>query len=177
MKGILGFNYIPIKCEISDHYNKEIDDCIYAHTNNEISYHIYYYKLRFCKNLSCDRGLFCPKAHGNNELRKIYYDNNRSTNQNITDALIYISKDSLFAYLNTCTQSIELPTEFSLDTFKVYKCPNGTACPIDYHDCYNYHSLLERRRDPRLYEIDLNLSCSLACLDGKWIEPQCPKVN
>lgn len=68
-----------------------------------------------------------------------------------------------------------IPQEFDLNTYKVFKCPLGENCNVDYHLCLNYHDPKERRRDPILYKIEKNEYCSHVRSEGRLLDPaKCP---
>ena len=51
---------------------------------------------------------------------------------------------------------------------KTMLCLKKSLCP-DIKKCTNYHSILERRRDPLKFEIKFNLPCINAFIEGKWV--------
>jgi hypothetical protein len=65
-----------------------------------------------------------------------------------------------------------LPQEFDLNTYKVYKCPLGENCFVDYHLCLNYHDPRERRRDPIFYKIEKNEYCPHIRAEGRLLDPE-----
>lgn len=64
---------------------------------------------------------------------------------------------------------------YIIENIKTEQCPLKNICP-DKKECFKYHNLLERRRDPKVFLIKNNSACKFAFEDNKWINPQkCPK--
>ncbi len=172
------YNYLPIQCSDKSHIEQstnDLDNCMYSHTENEVKYHPLNYKLRLCKNPNCKDGDYCQDSHNIYEdLRKLHLDNQNS----VINGLNYILKENYFDFLNKKSDSDVQPDKFSINTYKINKCPNGKICMTHYHFCYNYHEPKERRRDPRLYKISENSPCKYALFENRWGDPtNCPKVK
>lgn len=147
------FNYIPIKC--NEHIMIESNEyCKYSHNENEINYHSLIYKTQFCSK-NCFEKETCKNAHDAKEFRKIYEFNKKDGFVKFILKIekFLIKKNLLKDYLDY----VEVPVNFSLDTFKVHQC-KFKSCNIDPHLCYFYHNEYERRRYPKLFNL-VNKEC------------------
>lgn len=62
-----------------------------------------------------------------------------------------------------------------IENIKTEQCNLKSLC-LDKKECFKYHNILERRRDPKSFLIKNNSVCKFAFLEGKWIDPiKCPK--
>lgn len=166
LRNIDGFyNYIPILCEnhppsksIVD--TTDVEKCVFAHSDNEIMYHPLIYLTTFCLN-SKDCKSICHNSHGLNKgqgFRRIYdFKRKEMIDLSLTLQNCELLKKNIRSY----DSLLEIPTEFSLDTYKTVECKLKSMCNKDTHLCYSYHDIQERRRHPRLYKL-LNEICNYA---------------
>lgn len=174
VKNIDGFfNYIPEACTIHDISANDNEGCIYAHSQNEIKYHSLYFKTKFC-SVKCNLGIECENAHEANELRKIYeYSNKKDMPKFILKMEKFLKKNGI---LKDYLEYIPKLDKFSLDTYKVHKC-RFQKCNIDPHVCYYYHNEYERRRHPRLFQLE-NERCEYKFINmNDMNNPVCKNVN
>jgi hypothetical protein len=161
------YNYIPLLCQS----NCGREECIYAHTENEINYHPLIYKTEFGK-IKNDSDSFNYRSNGSRDFRIIYNNDAENARSLCVKLEKWLTNKKLHMnYMDV----IEPPTEFNLDNYKVLGC---TGCGRDYHYCYRYHEKkLEQRRPQTLFYIRPE-SCKDAFIDelNKFIKERCLMV-
>ncbi len=157
IKDIQGFyNYLPI---LGD--NNNINSDIYARNNNEILYHSLMYKTIICRNKKCSNNL-CPYAHNLGDDLRLIYDYQK---EDICILMLKLMKCKTL-HIENYLEHFEIPTQFSLDDFKILKCKLGRDCMKDTHLCYCYHNKDEIRRPPKLFRY-INKRCEYAQKNSK----------
>ena len=153
-------NYLPILCkdhicENSDNVILSNDNCIYAHNDNEIFFHVLNYKTELCSKKNCENNL-CPNSHNLGNDFRIIYDYKK---KDIINLILKVEKNHLLKdKLKSFISYYKNPENFSLDTFKILPCRLGLLCGKDRHLCYNYHEKNEKRRPPCLFNVK-NVIC------------------
>lgn len=183
------FNYYPVKC--ATHTTSEdiekAKGCKYAHTENEILYHPLNFRTKICRIKKCTNSC-CPNAHGiaKGDFRRIYPFYNRC----LISLTLAIENNPDNDKLKNYRDLIDNPENFDTSNYKVKPCINALAvnnCPLDRHQCYNYHKPAERRRPPLLfnysatlcenYQMNMNNNGTLvgnnACKNGE----HCPNAH
>ena len=150
------FNYLPLMNPEGNKNNKDEDD-IYAKNENEILYHVLFYKTLMCKE--------CPKLNNNNNLQllcpythdilkdfRIIY---KYTDEDVCKFMILLQDSKLFSFQNYLNYiPMSLSPQFNIDTFKVHQCQLDPDCPNDYHLCPYFHKsekVDDMRRPPLLF--------------------------
>ena len=170
------YNYIPIQCRFNHNNENESENCNYSHNQNEIAFHSLLYKTKRCTKKECKNHStpeLCSNSHNfENDFRLIY----NYLDNNIIELMCKFEskfKKKIRSY-EQCydNESIE-ESKFDLKTFKILECNTEyTECDKDYHLCYFYHNLNEKRRPPKLFRY-----CSLICenvfSNGKFYPDSC----
>lgn len=136
--------------------NKDEDD-IYAKNENEILYHVLFYKTLMCKecpklNNNNNLQLLCPYAHDILKDFRIIY---KYTDEDVCKFMILLQDSKLFSFQNYLNYiPMSLSPQFNIDTFKVHQCQLDPDCPNDYHLCPYFHKsekVDDMRRPPLLF--------------------------
>lgn len=150
-------NYLPVLCQ--EHKGEQMqnvnilqnDECNLAHNEVEVLFHLLNYKTELCVSQNC-QAVICPYAHDLGANFRILYESKKpeiiKLMLKIEDSILVRNKIIHYSQIYT------IPTEFSLDNFKVKPCMLGPLCGKDPHLCYNYHDKKERRRPPKLFHIN-----------------------
>ena len=160
------FNYIPIRCENRACKNEE---CIYSHTDIEMSFHPLFYKTKYNSN---NKGLLEKTASDLLEDFRIIYN---YKNPNIIN-LIKLLEEQKIAKTTYRDYYKNKINSFKLETFKTIECPSvksGITCQKDSHLCYFYHNNAERRRPPTLYRYTNELCPDQTYKDNGRIRNKC----
>ena len=160
------FNYIPIRCENRACKNEE---CIYSHTDIEMSFHPLFYKTKYNSN---NKGLLEKTASDLLEDFRIIYN---YKNPNIIN-LIKLLEEQKIAKTTYRDYYKNKINSFKLETFKTIECPSvksGITCQKDSHLCYFYHNNAERRRPPTLYRYTNELCPDQTYKDNGRISNKC----
>ncbi len=160
------FNYIPIRCENRACKNEE---CIYSHTDIEMSFHPLFYKTKYNSN---NKGLLEKTASDLLEDFRIIYN---YKNPNIINLIKLLEEQKIAktTYMGYYKNKIN---SFKLETFKTIECPSvksGITCQKDSHLCYFYHNNAERRRPPTLYRYTNELCPDQTYKDNERISNKC----
>ena len=160
------FNYIPIRCENRACKNEE---CIYSHTDIEMSFHPLFYKTKYNSN---NKGLLEKTASDLLEDFRIIYN---YKNPNIINLIKLLEEQKIVktTYRDYYKNKIN---SFKLETFKTIECPSvksGITCQKDSHLCYFYHNNAERRRPPTLYRYTNELCPDQTYKDNERISNKC----
>ena len=160
------FNYIPIRCENRACKNEE---CIYSHTDIEMSFHPLFYKTKYNSN---NKGLLEKTASDLLEDFRIIYN---YKNPNIINLIKLLEEQKIVktTYRDYYKNKIN---SFKLETFKTIECPSvksGITCQKDSHLCYFYHNNAERRRPPTLYRYTNELCPDQTYEDNGRIRNKC----
>ena len=149
------YNYLPIKNPEGNSDNKDEND-IYAKNDNEINYHILFYKTQMCKECDVSNNelqLLCPYAHDILKDFRIIY---KYKDEDVCKFMCLLNNSNLFIFQNYKNYiPMSLSSEFDINTFKVHRCQlDEDSCPNDYHLCPYYHKkseVDEARRPPLLF--------------------------
>jgi hypothetical protein len=148
------YNYIPIKGQDSSVLNETKESSIYSITENEYKFHPLIFKTEFCDSKDCDEAP-CHKAHGLKDFRKIFeLSKGKEFSKFVIKMEKFLKKVNV---LNDYLNFLEIPTNFSLDDFKVLPC-RDILCRKDPHLCYFYHNNYEKRRSPNIFTLE-NVAC------------------
>jgi len=157
--------------ELKLHFLK---NCIFSHNINEISYHPLKYKIKYCKNGDCSYSE-CPSAHLeiNEELIKIF---NIQLFENIKFDLEHaqnpVKNNKAIEEETNEKDSFNHKNQDYVGTssIKINECDKKALCD-NFKTCNNYHSLLERRRNPLILQITNNKPCERVFVNKKWLTP------
>jgi hypothetical protein len=149
------YNYLPVLCQqhkansISN--DPKIDDCIYAHSENEIVYHSLTYKTSLCTKTDCDNNL-CSNAHNlSDDFRKIFEMDDKKA-----ELMTLIEKSEFLRFsIKPYLFYMKLPTQFSLEDYKIHPCKLSGLCQTDPHMCMFYHDVKKEKRRPfKLFNLE-----------------------
>ena len=142
------WNYTPKMCK-NPQPCKMADKCRFSHTKEECSYHPLVYKVNECKFSSLEKGK-CSKWGFHCSFAHTEEDR----------------RVKGFQQKN--------PTSFLCESFKTEPCEN-THCKLE--ECLNYHTPLERRRNPIKYSYSVN-PCNFVYKDEVFSSPEnCPNLD
>jgi len=154
-------------------------NCILSHNINEISYHPLNFKTSLCFNQRlCDKKQTCHLAHGEEELillfNKEQYSSIINDINHLTDPINNVQGILYEHFLNN---SVNDSISDEILFIKTNPCRKKLICK-DFKTCYDYHNLLEKRRDPRKYINLDNTVCEYVFVNRRWEDPsKCPKVS
>ena len=149
------YNYIPILCKFNHDNENDRENCNYSHNEYEIKFHSLIYKTKRCTKKECENEsnpeLCCNSHNFENDFRIIY----NYLDDNIIELMCKFEskfKKKIRTY-EQCYKNEEIEeSNFNLNTFKILECNTEyTECDKDYHLCYFYHNITERRRPPKLF--------------------------
>ena len=170
------YNYIPILCKFNHDNENDKENCNYSHNEYETKFHSLIYKTKRCTKKECENEsnpeLCCNSHNFENDFRIIY----NYLDDNIIELMCKFEskfKKKIRTY-EQCYKNEEIEeSNFDLNTFKILECNTEyTECDKDYHLCFFYHNITERRRPPKLFRY-----CSLICdnvfSNGKFYPDSC----
>ena len=152
--------------------------CIFSHNREEIIYHPLNYKTSLCFSQNvCQNKKRCTLAHNEKELILLFNLNNFSSIIEEINCLIDPNNNVHgLLYNHFLNNSLNETLSDDLLFIKTTACKSQLLCN-DFKLCYNYHNLLEKRRDPTKFINLDNTICEQVFINKKWLDPsKCPKV-
>lgn len=183
-------DYSPYDLETNEQFanlikNIFLKNCIFSHNPNEVNYHPFKFMTRYCKNDSRCNMSDCINAHQSKneeivlnfnpdefsdiikELEQMISKFNEEEKRKISEQV----KNQIMKSVNKVADDEN--SLFNILKFKTLPCTNGKLC-VNMKECSDYHSSLERRRNPETFLISNNKACPKVFIEGKWTSPsQC----